>query len=52
MARKVLLGIGGSSREERGLAFLLLFSLLLGFHDDIILRHVDDIDVLPAADGL
>lgn len=31
---------------------MLLFSLLLGFHGHIILRHVDDIYVLPAADGL
>lgn len=35
-----------------GLAFLLLSGLLLGLHGRVILGHVEDVDVLPAADGL
>jgi len=35
-----------------GLTFLLIFGFLLGLHGCVILGHVDDIDVLPIADGL
>lgn len=35
-----------------GLAFLLLFGFLLGLHACVILGHVEDIDVLPVANGL
>lgn len=52
MTRKAPLGLGRPSAEVRGLAFQVLFSLLLGFHDHVVLRHVDDVYVLSAADGL
>lgn len=34
------------------LAFLLPFGFLLGLHGCVILRHVENVDVLPVADGL
>lgn len=45
-------GLGTDSLGGYGLAFLLLFGLLLCLHGCIILGHVDDIDMLPGANGL
>lgn len=44
-------GLGRQPREW-GLAFLLLFGLLLGLHGGVILGHVENVDVLAVADGL
>lgn len=46
------LGFGKDSPGGYGLAFSILFGFLLGLHGRVILGHVDDIDVLPVADGL
>ena len=46
------IGLGKDSPGGYGLTFLLIFGFLLGLHGCIILGHVDDIDVLPIADGL
>lgn len=35
-----------------GLAFFLLFGFLLGLHGCVILGHVEDVDVVPVANGL
>lgn len=45
-------GLGTDSLGGYGLTFLLLFGLLLCLHGCIISGHVDDIDMLPGANGL
>lgn len=42
----------GQPRRAWGPTFLLLFGLLLGLHGCVILGHVDNIDVVPVANGL
>lgn len=42
----------GQSRRVWGLAFLFLFGFLLSLHDVVILGHVENVDVLPVANGL
>lgn len=42
----------GQPRRAWGFTFLLLFGFLLGLHGCVILGHVDNVDVVPAADGL
>lgn len=42
----------GEPRRVWDFAFLLLFGFLLGLHGCVILGHVENVDVLPVANGL
>lgn len=45
------LGHEGQSQESVGLAFLLLSGSLPGLHGCVFLGHVENVDMLPVANG-